>query len=148
MLAGLGVHGLLGIVAAAVQSAQLGLLVGVQCVDLVATVCLNVFGSCYRMMRVRLQFVVCSALVAFTIVLVIFLQGAPSMIYVDRYFLVDVGYDVCLVLLVLQPTDGLRLLRDAWHSIFGHNFYSGAATGSAAMAATWEERTPLTAYPE
>lgn len=49
----LGAHVVVGIVAAAVSDVQLALFMGVEAFDLVLSICLDIFGSCRRMMRVR-----------------------------------------------------------------------------------------------
>lgn len=123
----LGAHLVTGIVAAALPSAQLAIFLGVQAVDFAIVVGLSIFGSCRRMMRVKVQFAVCAVLIVATDTAGLIIEDSRSAIYVDRYFVIDICYDVCLVLLMLQQVDGLQLLRDTFRSLFGSQFRSDTA---------------------
>lgn len=60
---------------------------------------------------------------------------------VGQGFVIDVGYDVCLVLLMLQQADGTQLIKDSVRALFGSEFRSGAV-----LTRGGGEREPLVNY--
>lgn len=137
----LGVHVVVGIVAAAVSSVQLALFLAIETFDLLLSIGLDVFGSCRRMMQVRAQFGVCAGLIIVTLAIAMAVSHSTVASRVGCGFVVDVCYDVCLVLLMLQQADGRQLVKDSIKAVFGSQFRAGSVSVRAE-----DEREPLVNY--
>lgn len=137
----LGVHVVMGIVAASVSSVQVALFIAIETFDLVLSIGLDIFGSCRRMMQIRAQFGVCAGLIIVTLAIAMAVSHSTAASRVGCGFVVDVCYDICLVLLMLQQTDGHQLVKDAIKALFGSEFRAGGVVGRHG-----EESEPLMNY--